>query len=75
MYNMSDHQRIAEFTAHLRSIEGLRLFKIFSKYTSFSDIMNLFNYLGKCESEETLRELEHMWEKFVKEKSVKEKDN
>jgi hypothetical protein len=71
---MSDHQRIAEFTAHLRSIEGLRLFKIFSKYTAFKNIMNLFNFLAAHESEETLRELEHMWEEFVKEEEQKDKN-
>jgi hypothetical protein len=71
---MSDYKRIDEFTAHLRSIKGLRLFKIFSKYTPIKNIMNLFNYLAAHESEETLRELEHMWEEFVKEQEQKDKN-
>ena len=71
---MSDYKNITEFTTHLRKIEGLRLFKIFSKYTAFSDIEQLFNCLGKCESEEVLRELEHMWEEFVKEHEQKDKN-
>jgi hypothetical protein len=65
---MSDHRDIDKFTTHLRKIEGLRLFKIFSKYTVFSDIEQLFNYLGKCEPEEILRELETMWKAFMEEK-------
>jgi hypothetical protein len=65
---MSDYNDIVKFTTHLRSIEGLRLFNIFTKYGSFIDIDKLFNFLARFESEATLRELETMWEEFIQEK-------
>ena len=67
---MSDYSLLVEFTAHLRSIKGLRLFKIFSKYHAFSNKNELFNYLAAHESEEDLREIEHMWEEFIKAKNA-----
>jgi len=65
---MSDYHNIVEFTARLRKIEGLRLFHIFTKYTSTIHIEPLFNCLGQYESEETLRELEGLWDEFMEEK-------
>jgi len=72
---MSDHKKIIEFTTRLRKIEGLRLFRIFSRYTSLIDIQTVFNCLGKCENESDLRELEHLWEEFMEEKNEKKNDN
>ena len=66
MANMSDYKQIRAFTTHLRTIPGLYLFRIFSKYTSLIDIDPIFNTLAKCESEEDLRELERMWNEFIK---------
>jgi len=71
---MSDHKNIVEFTTRLRKIEGLRLFRIFTKYTSLIDIQNVFNCLGKCETEEVLRELECMWKAFMEEKNNDKQD-
>jgi hypothetical protein len=71
---MSDHKDIVKFTTCLRKIEGLRLFRIFTKYTSLIDIQNVFNCLGKCENESDLRELERLWEEFMEEKNEKKND-
>ena len=62
---MSDYKQIHEFATELRSIKGLYLFKIFSKYTMLTDINHLFNYLADKEKEEDLRQLEVMWEDFI----------
>jgi hypothetical protein len=67
---MSDYKEIAAFTTHLRTIPGLHLFRIFSKYTSLTHIDHLFNYLAQRESEEDLRELERMWNEFIKKDKV-----
>jgi len=67
---MSDHKQIAAFATHLRTIPGLYLFRIFSKYTSLTHIDSLFNFLAERESEEDLRELEKMWNEFIKKDKV-----
>ena len=70
---MSNHfQQISNFITHLRSIDGLYYFKIFSKYKSYASIgINpLFNSLAERESEEDLRELERMWIEFNNPRSV-----
>ena len=74
MCNMSDYHNIVEFTTRLRKIEGLHLLRIFSRYKTIIDIQVIFNCIAQSESEETLRELEHMWEEFIQEKAVKEKN-
>jgi len=71
---MSDYDNIVEFTARLRKIEGLRLFHIFSKYVNSIYIERLFNILALYESEETLRELEGLWEEFMEEKKQAKQD-
>jgi len=65
---MSDYKNIVEFSTRLRKIEGLYLFRIFSKYRTLIDIEILFNCLATAESESDLRELEHLWKEFMKEK-------
>ena len=65
---MSDYHNIVEFSARLRKIEGLYLFRIFSKYRTLIDIEVLFNCLATTESESDLRELEHLWKEFMEEK-------
>jgi len=61
------HEQVKKFTTELRSIKGLHLFKIFSKYLPLaSDIEHLFNYLGQREKEEDLRQLEALWAEFIK---------
>ena len=67
---MSDYKQIHEFTTELRAIKGLYLFKIFSKYTMFSDINKLFNCLADREKEEDLRELEELWGYFIETGSI-----
>jgi len=64
---MSDYHNIIEFTARLRKIEGLRLFRIFTKYNT-NDIEVLFNLIASTEYESDLRELEELWEEFMEEK-------
>ena len=65
---MSDYHNIVEFTARLRKIEGLYLLRIISKYRTIIDIQVLFNCIASTESEADLRELERLWEEFMKEK-------
>lgn len=65
---MSDYDNIVEFTARLRKIEGLYLLRIISKYRTIIDIQVLFNCIASTESEADLRELERLWEEFMKEK-------
>ena len=73
---MSERQQINDFATHLRKIEGLRLFKIFSKYYKGYDRIDVvFNLVAEKEAEAELRELEHMWYEFILEKVVKEKDD
>ena len=43
--------KIVEFASHLRKINGLYLFKIFTKYTCITDIDRLFNHLAEKEKE------------------------
>ncbi len=69
---MSEYKKIEEFTSQLRQIKGLYLFKIFSKYTQFSTIDTLFNYLAMRESEDNLRTLERLWRLFIKNGSISE---
>jgi len=59
------YKQITDFTTKLRQIDGLHLFKIFTKYTS-SDINQLFNYLATKEKEDDLRKLEKLWDAFIK---------
>ena len=61
---------INEFASQLRKINGLYLFKIFSRYTVIRTIDNLFNYLAQKESEEDLRELERLWDLFIQTGSI-----
>jgi len=65
---MSDYRNIIEFSTRLRKIEGLYLFRIFSKFRTLIDIEVLFNCLATTESESDLRELERLWEEFMEEK-------
>jgi len=65
---MSDYDNIVEFTARLRKIKGLYLLRIISKYRTIIDIEVLFNCIASTESEVDLRELEGLWEEFMKEK-------
>ena len=74
MCSMSDYHNIVEFTTRLRKIEGLHLLRIFSRYKTIIDIQVIFNCIAQSESEETLRELERLWEEFIQEKAVKEKN-
>ena len=67
---MSDFIKIQEFATKLRTISGLYLFKIFSKYSHFSRIDTLFNYLATKESEDNLRTLERLWRLFIKNGSI-----
>ena len=71
---MSDYRNIIEFSTRLRKIEGLYLFRIFSKYRTLIDIEVLFNCLATTESESDLRELEHLWKEFMKEKKEEKND-
>ena len=72
---MSDYHNIIEFSTRLRKIEGLYLFRIFSKYRTLIDIEVLFNCLATTESESDLRELECLWEEFMKEKKHEKKND
>ena len=67
---MSDYKQIHEFAAELRSIKGLYLFKIFSKYTMITNINQLFNFLAEREKEEDLRQLEELWGYFIETGSI-----
>ena len=69
---MADFIKIQEFATQLRHIKGLYLFKIFSKYSHFTTINTLFNYLAEKESEDNLRTLERMWRLFIKTGSISE---
>lgn len=62
------YKQITDFAAKLRGIDGIHLFKIFTKYTlaGFIDINQLFNYLAKKEKEDDLRKLEKLWDVFIK---------
>jgi hypothetical protein len=71
---MSDYHNILEFSARLRKIEGLRLFRIFTKYITLRDIEVLFNLIGQMEYESDLRELEGLWEEFMEEKKQAKQD-
>ena len=66
----NDYEKIDEFTTQLRSIKGLYLFRIFSKYTSLRDINRLFNFLAVKEKEEDLRQLEDLWRCFISTGSI-----
>jgi len=69
---MNDYLKIEEFTTQLRTIPGLYLFRIFSKYSHFTRIDVLFNYLATKESEDNLRTLERLWRLFIKNGSISE---
>jgi hypothetical protein len=69
---MADYQQIHEFASQFRNINGLYLFKIFSKYTQIPDIERLFNFLAQRESEDDLRTLERLWRLFIKTGSISE---
>lgn len=62
------YKQLTDFATKLRQIDGLHLFKIFTKYTlaGFIDINQLFNYLAKKEKEDDLRKLEKLWDVFIK---------
>ena len=64
--NMDDHKQIHAFATYLRTIPGLHLFKIFAIYMSYHDINRLFNHLARDRSEDDLRELERLWNEFIK---------
>jgi len=57
---------MTDFAAKLRRINGLYLFNIFMKYRSFTTINTLFNYLATHEKETDLRQLEKLWNEFIK---------
>ena len=59
-------EQIHQFATKLRQIKGLHLFKIFTTYTSYSDINALFNHLGRDQKEEDLRQLEKLWNEFIR---------
>ena len=59
-------EQIHLFTTKLRQIEGLHLFKIFTIYTSYRDINMLFNQLAQYQKEADLRELERLWDEFIR---------
>lgn len=63
---MDDCIQIHAFATYLRTIPGLHLFKIFTTYTSYYDINRLFNRLARDQSEDDLRELERLWNEFIK---------
>jgi hypothetical protein len=54
------------FATKLRQIEGLHLFKIFTIYTSYDNINLLFNHLARDQKEADLRELEKLWNEFIR---------
>ena len=54
------------FATKLRQIEGLHLFKIFTIYTSYDNIDTLFNHLARFHKEADLRELEKLWNEFIR---------
>ena len=58
-------EQIHQFATKLRQIKGLHLFKIFTTYTSYSDINALFNHLGRDQKEDELRQLEKLWNEFI----------
>ena len=57
---------IHQFATKLRQIEGLHLFKIFTIYTSYDNIDTLFNHLARFHKEADLRELEKLWNEFIR---------
>ena len=59
-------EQIHQFATKLRQIKGLHLFKIFTTYTSYSDINALFNHLGRDQKEDDLRQLEKLWNEFIR---------
>jgi len=63
-HNMN--KQIHLFATKLRQIEGLHLFKIFTTYTSYHDINLLFNHLARDQKEADLRELEKLWNEFIR---------
>ena len=60
------HRELTDFAAKLRRIDGLYLFNIFMKYINFNGVNSLFNYLATCEKETDLRQLEKLWNEFIK---------
>jgi hypothetical protein len=66
----NEYEKIDKFTSQLRSIKGLYLFRIFSKYTSLRDINRLFNFLAQKEKEDDLRQLEELWGCFIETGSI-----
>lgn len=70
---MSYYKQFNDFATKLRGIDGLHLFKIFMPYLSkgFNDINQLFNNLAKNEKENDLRQLEKMWDEFIKTEDFK----
>ena len=63
-HNMNKHIHL--FATKLRQIEGLHLFKIFTIYTSYDNIDTLFNHLARFHKEADLRELEKLWNEFIR---------
>ena len=59
-------EQIHQFATKLRQIDGLHLFKIFTIYTSYHNIDLLFNHLGRDQKEEDLRQLEKLWNEFIR---------
>ena len=60
------HRELTDFAAKLRRIDGLYLFNIFMKYINFNGVNSLFNYLATLEKETDLRQLEKLWNEFIK---------
>ena len=63
-HNMN--KQIHLFATKLRQIEGLHLFKIFTIYISYDNIDTLFNHLARFHKEADLRELEKLWNEFIR---------
>jgi hypothetical protein len=59
-------EQIHRFATKLRQIEGLHLFKIFTLYTSYDNIDTIFNHLARFHKEADLRELEKLWNEFIR---------
>jgi hypothetical protein len=59
-------EQIHLFATKFRQIDGLHLFKIFTTYTSYHDINLLFNHLARDQKEADLRELEKLWNEFIR---------
>lgn len=60
------NEQIHLFATKLRQIDGLHLFKIFTIYTSYHDIDRLFNHVARDRNEVDLRELERLWNEFIR---------